>query len=222
MDGLCSYYGNAWIGMFAKTNNEITLAPVDASEKLVKAIEEKLETRVLKTLVGGSNILGIYLAMNSNGLILPNVVGEKEIELIKKTGLNVYVSQEKKNAHGNNILVNDKGGLINKNISNEERKNMEDVLGVELVPRDVAKYATVGSACLANNNGFLAHYNTSDEEMAVIGKILKVNGSKGSINYGTGFISLGVITNDHGYVAGEKTSAFELGKVEEALGFLDK
>ena len=56
--------------------------------------------------------------------------------------------------------------------------------------------------------------------MEEIASILKVRGSKGTVNLGTGFVSIGMIANDNGYLAGEKTSAYELGRIEEALGFL--
>jgi translation initiation factor 6 len=215
-----AYFGNPWIGMFIKANDDVTMLPVDSMEKLEKVVEDSLKTDILKVGIGDSNLLGIYVAMNSNGIVLPNVVRDEEAAALKKAGLNVHVSSEKHNAHGNNIAVSDKGGIINPNVGKEEAKAMEDVLGVELVPGSVAGYTTVGSACIATNTGFLAHYRTSDEEMAMLKDVLKVFGSKGTVNTGTGFVSYGIIVNKNGYIAGEQTTAFEMGRLEEALGLI--
>ncbi len=216
----CDYFGNPWIGMFVKTNDEFTVLPVDSLKKLEDAAK-LLETEVVKISVGESNLIGVYTAMNSSGVILPNVTLKSELDKFKKLGINVYMSREKHNAHGNNIAVNDKAGIINGNVSSAERKKMEDALGVELVPMRIAGYSTVGSACIATNKGFLAHYRASEDELGKIGKILKVNGERGTVNMGVGFVSYGAIANNKSFIAGEATSAFELGRVMEALGFVE-
>ena len=215
-----SYFGNPWLGMFISTNDTHTLIPIDSMKKVEDAINEGLRTEIIKVSAGDSNLLGVYVAMNSNGIVLPNIMRDAEIETVKCTGLNVLLSQEKNNAHGNNIAVNNKGGIINPNISHEERKKMEDTLGVELVPMTVAGYSTLGSLCLATDSGFLTHFKASDDEMADIQGILKVPGNKGTVNTGTGFVSFGARANKNGYIVGEATTAFEMGRIEEALGLI--
>lgn len=216
----CSYFGSPWIGAFVKTSDKFTLMPVDSLEKVVDCIEQNLKTEIVKVSVGESSLLGAYVAMNSNGAILPNVATEAEVDKFKKLGLNVHHSKAKSNAHGNNIALNDKGGLINPIISATERKIMEDVLGIELVPMRIAQYSTVGSACLAGNKGFLVHFGAKEDEQKAISDVLKVRGEKGSVNMGTGFVSLGIIGNRHGYIAGEATSVHEMGRAEYALGYI--
>jgi len=215
-----TYFGNPWVGMFVKTNDEITVLPVDSMKKLDAVVEENLKTEIVRVSAADSNLLGIYFAMNSNGIVLPNVMREDEIAVVRKCGLNVYVSRDKHNAHGNNIAVNDKGGIINPNISRKEVKAMEDVFGVELVSMGVAGYTTVGSSCIATNTGFLAHYRIGEDEMKEIKDALKVRGNKGTANTGTGFVSYGIVVNKNGYIAGENTTAFELGRLEEALDLI--
>ncbi len=215
-----TYFGNPWIGMFIKTNDEVTILPLDSVRKLEDAVKESLGTEIIKSSIADSNLIGIYAAMNSNGVILPNVTGEKELEAMKKNGLNVYVSKARNNANGNNIAVNDKGGIVNPHVNKREVKAMEDALGVELVPMKVAGYATVGSLCIATNSGFLSHFKTSDGELGRLKDALKVDGNKGTVNTGTGFVAYGVVVNSKGYIAGESTTAFELGRVEEALGLI--
>ena len=215
-----AYFGNPWIGMFIKTNDQVTMLPVDSMKKLEDIVVENLKTEIIRTGIADSNLLGIYIAMNSNGIVLPNVIEEKELKLIRQSGLNIYVSKDRHNANGNNIAVNDKGGVVNPSLSKKEVKAMEDVLGVELVPTTIAGYGTVGSACIATNSGFLSHFKSSENDMQKLKEVLRVYGSKGTVNTGTGFVTYGVVVNRNGYVAGENTTAFELGRVEEALGLI--
>lgn len=215
-----SYFGNSWVGMFFKTTDSLTFVPKDLSEKNEEKIKEELKTQIKRVSVCETNLLGLYLSLNSNGVILPNVSLDREVLEFKSFGLNVYLSSEKHNAHGNNIAVNDFGGIINPHVDPIERKKLEDVLGVELVPMPLANHTTVGSACLVTNTGFLAHYKSTEEEIAQLKSIFKVSGSKGSVNMGAGFVPYGVVVNKNGYLAGESTSAFELGRVEEALDLI--
>ena len=214
------YYGNPFLGLFFKASNRLALAPIDAQEKNVESIKEKLGVDCALVSVAGSNLIGIYTAMNSNGIIVPNIMELSEIAILKKAGLNVYVSGELNNAHGNNLCVNDKGGLVNPRIDSAEKKKMEDALGVELVAMEIAKYPTVGSICVTTNKGFLVHYSASEDEIKLAGEALHVQGSRGTLNGGVGFLGVCTVHNDKGFVAGESTTGFELGKAESELGYL--
>jgi translation initiation factor 6 len=215
-----AYFGNPWLGMFVKTNDKFTMLPIDSMDKLEGILRERLGTTTVRLNISDSNLLGVYVAMNSNGIILPNVAREEDVRKVRELGLNVYVSADRHNANGNNMAVNDKGGIINPYVGREEAGKIGDVLGVELVPLKVAGHSTVGSACIATNNGFLAHYRAGEDEMAALRDALKVPGSKGTVNTGTGFVSYGAVVNSRGYVAGEDTTAFEMGRIEEALGLI--
>jgi translation initiation factor 6 len=215
-----SYFGNPWLGMFIRTNDEFTMLPIDSMQKVEDMIRERLKTTTIRLSLADTNLVGLYAAMNSNGVILPNVVRDEEVALLKEAGLNVYVSKDKYNANGNNIACNDKGGIVNPYMEKHEVKAIGDVLGVELVPMTVGEYSTVGSSCIATNGGYLAHFKASEDDMSRLKDALKVDGSKGTVNTGTGFVGFGAIANKNGYVAGEATTAFELGRLEEALDLI--
>ncbi len=215
-----AYFGNPWIGMFIKTNDEYTMLPVDSMKKLEDAVQDALKTEIIKTSIADSNLLGVYLSMNSKGIVVPTVTEKKELEAIKKSGLNIYVSKDKHNANGNNIVVNDKGGIVNPHLSKTEVKKMEDALGIELIPMSISGFTTVGSSCVATNEGFLCHFKATPDEIEQMKDAFKVSGSKGTVNTGTGFVSYGVVVNKKGYIAGEDTTAYELGRVEEAFGLI--
>lgn len=215
-----AYFGNSFLGIFAATNNSHTLFPDEAPASFVGKVCGALGTKDVRCSIGESNLNGIYAAMNSKGIILPYFDKKVAEKIRKETGLEVYASRERMNAHGNNICVNDRGGIINEHVHPSERKNMEDCLGVELVPMHIGAFTTVGSMCIANNKGFLVHYVAKEEELKELEGIFKVSGMKGTANTGTGFVGVCILANDKGYVVGQATTAFEMGRVEEALGFL--
>ncbi len=214
-----SYFGNSWLGMFILTNDKFSLIPLDAPEKVEKAVSV-LGTEVIKTTIANSNLLGIYGVMNSNGLILPNLCTERELKLLSELDINIYVSQDKHNAHGNNIAVNDRGGIINPHIPKEEQKRMAEVLGVELLPMHVAEHSTVGSCLLVTNKGVLINYKATETTVESIKNALGVYGNRGTLNMGSGFVGYGAIANSNGYVVGEESSPFEMGRLEEALDLI--
>ncbi len=217
-----AYFGNPFIGLFFRTNGKSTLFPNDTPEKLVENVCKSLGTNPVIANIEGTNLNGLYIAMNANGMVVPKFVSaDEQRRLEKETGISVYASKEKLNAHGNNIALNDMGGIISPRVHEAEKKAMEECLGIELVPMGIAGFTTVGSLCIANNKGFLVHYAASEKELREIGGALKVKGMPGSVNLGNGFVRVGMLATDNGYFAGDKTSAFELGRVEEALGFLD-
>ena len=217
-----AYFGNPFIGLFFRTNGKSTLFPNDTPGKLVESVCESLGTSPVITNIEGTNLNGLYIAMNANGMIVPKFVSaEEQNRLEKETGISVYASKEKLNAHGNNVALNDMGGIISPRVKEIEKKAMEECLGIELIPMEIAGYTAVGSLCVANNKGFLAHYAVDERELLAMGEALKVKGMPGSVNLGNGFVRVGMLATDKGYFAGDKTSAFELGRAEEALGFLD-
>ncbi|MFH1221509.1 MAG: translation initiation factor IF-6 [Candidatus Micrarchaeota archaeon] len=215
-----SYYGHSWIGMFIKGNDDITLVPIDAVDKMIESIEENLKTKVVKIVLAQSNLIGVYTVMNSNGVVLPAAASSEEVAKIKELGLNVYVSHDRHNAFGNNIVVNNKGGVINPEIEQAEVRRLSDVLGVELVPGTIAKYLTVGSCCIATDNGFLAHYGASEQDMEWLENALKVKGALGTANTGSGFVAYGMVANNKGCLAGEASTVFELGRLLETMGLV--
>lgn len=217
--GSASFYGNPFLGMYAKANDSICFLPNNISPSLSHELPA-LETEAVEVSIFNSGIIGLYITINNNGVVLPDIVQDEEIKKFKKSGLNCTVISEVKNAFGNNIAANDKGGVINPSLSNEDRKKAEDCLGVELVSMAVKGYETVGSVCFATNKGFIAHNELNNEELKELEGIFKVKGINGTVNMGSIFVGLGIIANSHGYIVGDNTSGVEVNRIEDALDLI--
>ncbi len=212
--------GNPFIGIFGKTNDEITLLPRSAPLKVRSACEEALGTRIVEASIVDSNIIGLFCALNSSGIILPPNVTKSEISEIEKFGLRCLVLKDRRTAIGNNIVANDKGAILNPGINERDALAIGECLGVEIHRMKLAGYETVGSACVATNSGFILHNEASEEEVERVESALGVRGGTGTANMGVPFVGLSMFANKKGYVVGEMTSGFEMQRIDESLGFL--
>ena len=182
-----------------------------------------LEVPTVKTNIYGTNLLGLFCAGNSNGLLVPYFVENEKIHWIKKqlkehgVDINIQKVNDNYTALGNLVSTNDKAAIISTEF--KHHKVFEDALGVEAVKRDIAKHKEVGACCKATNKGFLAHAEADVDELKEIEKILKVPGREGTINFGFPFVGSGQVANSYGYITGLRTSGIELGRIDDALGF---
>ncbi len=182
---------------------------------------EALDVPIIKTRLYGTNLIGLFCAGNSNGLLLPYFISDDEIEKLKKSlGEDITIGRlmDRCTAIGNLIACNDHTAIVSPMIS--ETKTIKKVLGVKVVQRGISGHDEVGACCVATNKGFLVHPDAENESKR-LSKIFKVNGLVGSVNFGFPFVKSGLIANSNGYLAGSRTTGIELGRIDEALGFLD-
>ena len=120
---------------------------------------------------------------------------------------------------GNDILVNDVGGLIHPRIENETIKVIEEALHIPLEKGTIAGLENIGMAAVATNKGVLCHPKVSDEEKTVLETMFKVPVMIGTVNHGVPLIGSGLVANTKGAVVGSLTTGIEMGRIVEALQF---
>ena len=185
--------------------------------KAAKTIGETLDVRVVATRLGGANVVGSLLAMNSRGAVVTWFAAPGELDEL--TGLSVLVLPHRLNAAGNNILCNDRGAVVNPGYDERTVRLIGDALGVECARGTVAGMRTIGSASVATNKGALAHPHATEAELAVVRDLLKVPVLITTANYGTAQVGACMVANSKGAVVGYRTTPIELGRIEEGLGY---
>jgi len=75
---------------------------------------------------------------------------------------------------------------------------------------------------VVTNRGGLINPNSKEWEVRKIHEVLGVEVEPGTVNFGSDMVGTGLIANTKGYIAGRDTTGFELGVIEEALGFVQK
>jgi translation initiation factor 6 len=191
-------------------------------EELVSAFEEELGVPAVRTTVGGSATVGALATGNENGLLVSSRVEDLEIERITEaTDRPVSQLPGRINAAGNVVLANDNGAYVHPDLSREAVGAVADALSVPVERGDLAGVRTVGTAAVTTTRGVLCHPKSTDEELDFLEDLLGVPADIGTINYGGPLVGSGLVANAHGYVAGQDTTGPELGRIEDALGYLD-
>ncbi|MFA5213498.1 MAG: translation initiation factor 6, partial [Methanoregula sp.] len=67
----------------------------------------------------------------------------------------------------------------------------------------------------------IVHPRATPDEIARLEEVAQIPVGTGSINMGSGLIGTGLLVNERGYIAGNATSGFELGRIEDVFGFLE-
>ena len=216
MQKLLSFYGDPNIGLYARASDKIVLLG-RTMERWKGELEKYLGAPCKLVTISETDFVGLFSVFNSNGIILPKIVKEKELKEIVNWFDNVLVLKGKYTAVGNLISTNDKGGIVSRLITKKEKKLVEDTLGVELIYGKVVGTDIVGSVGLATNKGCLLHRDTTEEEAELISSVLKVDVDIGTVNFGSPFVSSGIIANSFGAVIGDKSSGPEIDRIIRTL-----
>lgn len=215
-------FGNPNVGVYVRATDEHLFVPPGLTEHNVTDLSEALGLRPVEATVGGSPLLGSLIAANSHGIVVADFASDREVEVLAATGLPVVrLRHARLNAAGNNILCNDKGAILNPDIPVGMAQRIANALDVELDRSAIAGVPTVGTACLATSRGVLAHPLATPDELAFIKSCLHVPARIGTVNHGHGLVGAGIAANRQGAVVGSRTTGIELGRIEEALGFLE-
>jgi len=205
-----------YIGIFSVSSEEITVV----SYKDEPVFAEAMETEVINTTIGGTRLVGALSVVNSNGMLVADITDEREIDPLTEH-VEVTLLPEKHNALGNNILVNDKGALINPNLSKETEDIVAERLDVDVKRGTIAGLKMVGSLAVVTNKGLLCHPHVKDEEQKLMKELFGVPVTKTTANHGSGWIGTCMIANTKGAVVGDVTTPIEMGRIEDGLGYLE-
>jgi translation initiation factor 6 len=212
---------NPNLGVYCRTNENVTFLRKGLSKKVKKKIKNALDVELLELNIADATILGSLLTFNSRGVVVTDFIDVDSINIIKNQGFDVCVISDRYNAAGNDILVNDNGVLVHPDMCDESLKLIEDVFRTPVYRGTIAGLKTVGMAAVVTNKGLLCHPKATEEEIRNLEKIFCVDVMIGTVNHGVPLIGSGLVANSKGAIVGNLTTGIELGRIEEALGFLD-
>jgi translation initiation factor 6 len=212
-------YGSPNIGVYCHSNETTAFVPPGMTKRKADNFRQYLGVRLCVTNIGGCALLGVLVAANSNGIVLPHIVHDHELNAIRESlEVRVAVAQERWTALGNLVLANDNGAVIHPGASESLARAVAETLNVDIITATIGGLPYVGSLAVATNKGVLAHHAITDRERAIIGKALKVPVEAGTINGGVPYIRAGLLANTKGAVVGPLTSGPELMAITRTLG----
>ncbi len=216
--------GDPNVGLYGMATDRYAIISDVSAEK--EEISENLGVPVIVQKIARTDLAGIFLAGNSRGLIVPNIIEKRELESLRSSiaeiddSIKVTVLDTKDTALGNMIICNDSSAIIS-SILAPQKKKIEDTLGVKVFVTDLMDLSIIGSICLSTNKGFLMNMHAGKEDFEKVESSIGVEGDIGTVNFGGPFVRTGLIANSNGYIAGDQTTGPELTRIDEALGFLD-
>ncbi len=211
-------FGTSSVGVFLATNNSVTFLPPDVPEKIDDLVRGALRTSVARFTIAKSPLLGVFIVVNDNGVLLSPLALEDEVRLFKSLGLNVGVLNTKYTAVSNLILANNKTALVSPLLEPQLRKVVADVLGVEVIVDTVANNPLIGALAVLNSRGLLVAPEATDEDIKKLSEYFKVRVDVGTVNKGKSFLRGGIVVNDHGALVGDETAGPELMRITQVLG----
>ncbi len=220
MERTITFAGDPNIGVFARVLGNIAIVPPESPEEFKTAIRNALEVTLVETSIQGSSIIGSLVAGNSRGVVVSGLATEEEIDLLAEHR-EVLLLNESMNAAGNVIMANDTFAAVHEDMPTDLAKAIGEFLGVEVIHLTLGGVKTVGMAGVATNKGVIVHPRATERQIAVLEEIAKVPVGTGSINMGGALVGTGLLVNEKGYLAGNATSGFELGRIEDVFGFLE-
>lgn len=215
---LADIFGSPNIGVYCFACESWGAVPSGTPSKKKNNFAECLKVDICEVSVASSNLLGIFLAGNSNGLAVPRIIGDYEFKKIKESApMNVEIIETDKTALGNLILTNDNGALVDPSFSNSTIKKLEDLLQIEVVRGQISNLSYVGSLGLATNKGVITHPLIRNNEREVIKDVLKSEVEPCTVNGGVPFIKSGLLATSRGAVTGPLTVGKELMAISQVM-----
>ena len=224
---ICSYlaifrydiYKSPNIGLFARANDRVIILPFGFAETKTNKLKEYLEIEEeVSVSIAGTRLIGAMTVMNNNGILVPTIASNEEIQILKQaTGLNVESLKSKFTAIGNLISTNDNGALVSPLFKGEVDRQLRDVLGVPVHSMTVGGFIQTGSMVVATNTGAAVHPKATEEEARIISETLQVQVEPLTVNGGVPFLSSGIIANSKSVIVGSLTSGPELVMLSRAF-----
>ena len=207
------------LGVFATVTDNVALVPIGTPRMTAEQIEEALRVRVMQTSIAGSFVVGSLACGNCSGFVVSRYVYAEETRSLQELG-NVQAIPDVMTAVGNIILANDTAAVVHPNLPDRAVKTIADALRVDVRRTTIAGLKTVGMAGVATNKGVLVHPRVSDAEIAILEDVFNLPVDIGTVNFGSPLIGSGLLANSAGYLAGADTTGPELGRIEDALGYI--
>ncbi|PNV77299.1 MAG: translation initiation factor IF-6 [Thermoproteota archaeon] len=213
-----SIWGSPNLGIYLKVVGNYLLVPPNAKDKFVKELEVALNLKAVPARIYDTNLLGVFIAGNENGVILPAVAGIEEIKALESLGMELEIINSKITALGNAILANSYGALVHPGMSDEDIELIRKTLKVPVVRGRISGIPVVGSLSVITDKGGIVSPSVSDEELKNLRRHFSVEIYPGTVNDGVKFVKLGLVASKEGVAVGALTTPVEIDVITQAFG----
>lgn len=211
----CKFQSSSEVGAYARLTNSYALLPTSSTDAFNSVFQSTLSDQIpiVRSNIGGTNIVGRLTVGNSRGLIVPLTTTNLELEALREglpDGVEIAKIEERFSALGNVIACNDRVALVHPELDAATLEVLESVLGVEAIPMTIAGESLVGSYCVLTNNGCAVTSKAAPEELERLSDALDLKVEISTVNRGIDYISAGICVNDSVLFCGYESTALEI------------
>ena len=219
-----NFHGDPNVGLHGVATDKFCLIGRSAREHEVKEIESALKVPVIQVGLYGTDLIGIFASANSEKVILPEIIYDSELKILreklKKIGVEVEIIKTEHTAFGNNIILNDKAGVVSKIYDKKTFEQIKKAFPkVKFEQMELEGLSVVGSLGAVTARGGLFSPNISEDDIKKIETLFGFEIGLGTVNMGNPFVSSGIIANSNGFIIGSSSSGYEMSRAFESLGF---
>lgn len=218
--GYASVSGSPYLGVYLRVGEQRAILPKSAPAALDRQLARLFGVKTIRTTVRDSDIVGAMIAINSNGVVVGDLLDDEEHDELAKLGP-VKVIRSRHNAMGNNVLANDLGALVHPELSDEAVLAIGRALGVPAHRATLAGLGTVGMCGTVTSRGAVVHPRTTPKEAERVEAVLKVPVHRSTANFGVPNLGACVVANSRGLAVGRPTTPVELIHLQEGLQIFD-
>ena len=218
-----NFKGDPNIGLYCVATDKYAIMGEEISKTKLKLLKEVLNVPIITSKIYGTPFIGIFCVANSNTVLVPDIIFEDEFEnLTKKMKGIAEVKKIKtfKTALGNNILCNDKIAILSQEFSESESKVIQSALSVKTKNLKLAEGDVPGSYGILTNKGGIFGSIVQNSELKVSEKLIGFELGVGTVSTGSSIMGSGIIANSNGFLVSSNSTGFEMGRIDESLGFI--
>ncbi len=215
------FYGYPYVGIYAASTEQYVVLPPDLPEPAVNAVAETLGVTAIRTLINESTLVGSMMTGNSHGFIVSDLALDREVKALA-AHLKATRLKGKMTAAGNIIMANDMAALVHPSMTDKNVEVIAKALKVDVRRGTIGGLKTVGMAGYATNKGLLVHPRATEEELALLEDLFRLPVDIGTVSFGSPLVGSAILANTKGLITGTRTSGPELGRIEDALGFIEE
>ncbi|MEM3374071.1 MAG: translation initiation factor IF-6 [Candidatus Woesearchaeota archaeon] len=222
---MANYNQNPNIGLFCYANDNYCLVPNNFPKALKKEFQDILKVPVYEINAAGTPLLGVFFNGNNDILFVPEIMFESELKELEKLNIKYKIINSELTALGNNFLFLGNNVLANPDYKDSLLKDLEKNFNLKIKKARISELNIVGSLAKGNNKGLLVSPDIKEFELKFLNDFLKKESlnlkiTKGTLNFGSPYISSALLCNSNGFIVGDISTGVEIQNADEALGFI--
>src|SRR2546429_3153904 len=123
---LSDIFGDPNVGIFSFANDKIAILPAGISHKKINSFHDILGVDPCSVGIAESRLVGIYVAGNSNAVLVPYITTKDELKQLRSTGAHIEIVREHGTALCNIKLCNDHGAIIDRRLKHKKVTELQE------------------------------------------------------------------------------------------------